>query len=421
MSVPAGSILTIGGLNVIDRLQDAGLQDPKVPTETVRETGNNLVVGKVLEEPDFSFKMSSLDVSCDMLALLNGKHGTITAAEGPSHGDAAGTEYHWETCGFINLTSPWKRNTGTEGGNIEAGVIVPTLFPKSLSYKFGVKDNATQEVTLQSGAYFMAEDYPMEEFAAGNGTTASFETAEECNVYKVGGHGSTEYQWIFGVLVNGVIQIKGVDYVEEGGAEPGKTATKVKIKFAKPPANAAVIRFCYFSVKPHALAQAVNAGTGITPAAVRGRDIEVLLGNPGGSPVTLRGVQDISLQATWTGDIQRELGNQEVIGNTAIGTDCNGSISIEPKEIKALYAALQEMLGVESTEIFGAINQYPIPLTIVIRNPTNRGEILKSIFVSDALFQPPGETAKVNTSVVFPISWESELGTFTEVKGQLPA
>jgi hypothetical protein len=421
MSVPAGSILTIGGLNVIDRLQDAGLQDPKVPTETIRETGNNLVVGKVLEEPDFSFKMSSLDVSCDMMALLNGKKGTITASEGPSHSDAAGTEYHWETCGFINLTSPWKRNTGTEGGAIEAGVIVPTLFPKSLSYKFGVKDNATQEVTLQSGSYFMDQNYPMEEFAAGTGSAVSFETAEEANVYRVGGHGSTEYQWIFGVMVNGVIQIKGVDYEEEGGEEPGKEATKVKIIFATAPANLAVIRFCYFSTKSHSLAQAVNALTTVTPAAVRGRDIEVLLGDPTSSPTVLRGVQDISLQATWTGDIQRELGNQEVIGNTAIGTDCNGSINIEPKEIKALYTALSQMIGIEPTEIVGAINQFPVPLTIVIRNPTNKAEILKSIFISDALFQPPGETAKVNTSVVFPVSWESELGTFTEVKGQLPS
>ena len=48
--IPAGSIIHVGGRTVINRLQDAGLQDPRVPTQTVYETGNDLVVGKVLTE-----------------------------------------------------------------------------------------------------------------------------------------------------------------------------------------------------------------------------------------------------------------------------------------------------------------------------------------------------------------------------------
>src|SRR6267378_1753208 len=100
MSIPAGHIITVGGLNVIDRLQDTGLQNPKVPTETVRETVNDLVVGKILTEADFSFQMTSWDVSCDMMAMLNGKTGGAGENEGPAKADANGTKYKWENCQF---------------------------------------------------------------------------------------------------------------------------------------------------------------------------------------------------------------------------------------------------------------------------------------------------------------------------------
>jgi hypothetical protein len=47
MSVHAGDILTVGGNNVIDRIQSAGLGDVRLPIETIREVGNREVVDKV--------------------------------------------------------------------------------------------------------------------------------------------------------------------------------------------------------------------------------------------------------------------------------------------------------------------------------------------------------------------------------------
>ena len=70
MSVHAGSILTVGGNNVIDRIQSAGLGDVRLPVETIREVGNRLVVDKVPTEPDFTFTMESWDVSTDMMATV---------------------------------------------------------------------------------------------------------------------------------------------------------------------------------------------------------------------------------------------------------------------------------------------------------------------------------------------------------------
>src|SRR3954454_18645056 len=116
MSIRAGSILTVAGRNVVDRLQSAGLGDAQIPIETIREIGNDLVVDKVPGEPDFTFTMESWDVTRDILGWLQGKVGNPAANQPPGYGDAAGTEYRWENCEFVNITSPWKDDTGSQGG-----------------------------------------------------------------------------------------------------------------------------------------------------------------------------------------------------------------------------------------------------------------------------------------------------------------
>lgn len=422
MSIPAGHIITVGALNVIDRLQDAGLQNPKVPTEVVRETGNDLVVGKILTEADFQFQMTSWDVSCDMMAMLNGKMGGAESSEGPAAEDAAGTAYKWENCQFVNLAAPWARDTGSEGGDIASGVLVPAFYPTALAYKFGVTANAEQSVTLNGGSYYMAEAYPIEETGIGTGEALTIETKEEARVYAIGGFGSETARHVFGVLVDGVIQQEGVDYTEEGGvtvkeAHEKAAAKKVKIKFITLPKAGAVIKFMYFSDKAHALPQAVHADTTISPAAVRGRNIEIWLGE-GEGRVLLRGVQTFDLNATTTGQVQREMGTQDPIGYAITGTDANGTITLDPKEEAALYVALEEMTGIKRNEIQGYINEHTIPMEAKIFNPKVPAEVIKSIKVGDAKFQIPGTTAKVNQTLSLPISYESEKGTFEEIKGE---
>jgi hypothetical protein len=429
MSIPAGHIITVGGLNVIDRLQDSGLQNPRIPTETIRETGNDLVVGKILTEANFSFQMTSWDVSCDMMAMLTGKVGAMGGNEGPAHADPNGTKYDWRNCQFINLACPWAQDPTGEHTHITSGVVVPMYYPTALSYKFGVTANAEQTVTLNGGTYYMADEaenaeskaamgaYPIEETATGNGATATFETGQVCRVYRIGGAGGTTYKAILGVLVNGVIQQPGVDYKEEGTKEPGKAPAKVKIKFTVPPAEGAVIKWIYFAAVKKEINEAAHASTTVTPAAVRGRNIEILVGE-GEGKVKLHGIQSFDLNATHSGEVQREMGEFDPIGYNETGIDCNGTIQIEPKEKEALYQALETLTGVSRKEVFGYLNENPQPLEAKIYNPKEPTVVLKSIRVKDALLQIPGTFAKVLQVLSLPLSWESQTGTFEEVKGE---
>ncbi|MFL5861081.1 MAG: hypothetical protein ACJ780_09910 [Solirubrobacteraceae bacterium] len=415
--IPSGSIVHVGGRTVINRLQDAGLQDPRVPTQTIYETGNDLVVGKVLTEADFRFQLTSWDVSCDLMALLDGKVGTmgslITAP------DPTGTVYEWENCGFVNVTSPWKRDTGAEGGDITAGVIVPNLYATALNYRLGVTDNAQMQVTMSTGAYYMAMGYPMEETAVGNGTVAAYVTSEPAMTHRIGGHNSTRYQWVSGVQVDGVPMIPGVEFTVSGGAAPGVTPTPVTVTFVVPPADQALVRFCYFSPTAHAIPQVDNLATTVTPAAVRGRDISLLLGPPSEGN-ELFGVQSYELTASVSGQLQRQMGTYDPIGFTNTGIDCSGTVNVEPKNASNLFDMMARLMGVAKDEVYGYINTYGFPFTAVIHDPSNPANIIKSIYIPDAVFQAPGENARVQQVTQFPIRWESQKGTFREVKGALP-
>jgi hypothetical protein len=83
MSVHAGTIVTVGGANVIDRLQSAGLGNVTLPVEAIREVGNELVVDKIPGEADFTFSMESYNVSTEMMAFLTGKTGAPGVRLGP--------------------------------------------------------------------------------------------------------------------------------------------------------------------------------------------------------------------------------------------------------------------------------------------------------------------------------------------------
>jgi hypothetical protein len=387
MSVHASSIITVAGQNVIDRIQEAGLGDAKLPIETIREVGNREVVDKVPGEPDYTFTMNSLNVSVELMALLTGKvgaSGATASAGAPGLTDPEGTEYDWLDCGFINILSPWTDpDTGSEG-KIDAALIVPGFYPTRITYRFGATDNATQEVELGGGSYFYAEDAgAFEDYFTGDGATKAFASKHPAIHYRKGGEGGTTFKSVFGVLVDGELQTEDIDYTVVGGAEhPGATAT---VTFTTAPANKADIRFCYFSGDAQAFPQS--------------------------------GIQTAELNASIEGEVERELGSEEVIGRTVNGTDANGTVTIRSKNKSAFFDILQKVTGVSRKEVFGFFNLKTVDLQIRIENPKNPGQILKTLRVSDAQFQPPGTPARVNSPTDFAFGFESQNGSFKEVKG----
>ena len=418
MSIRAGSIVTVAGRNVVDRLQSAGLGDARIPIETIREIGNDLVVDKIPGEPDFTFSMESWDVSTDLMAFLHGGIGNQTVLEPPGYGDPDGTEYRWEDCQYVNITSPWKNNVGSAGGNIGAGLLIPGYYPTRLRYRFGVTDNAVQEIELAGASYYYAKAAPVEEVGVGDGVEDTFTTAELARALRLGGPAGTTFQRVFGVLLNGVLQVRGVDYVETTAAV-GAASGAASVVFTVPPPLGAQVRFVYFTETAKAYPQAVNADATVKPGAVRGRNIVVRL-DPDGDDLRLPGIQTYELEATVEGEVERELGNPEPTGRSNTGTDVTGTLTMRPKDKDAFFRMLSMVTGRSEAEVFDYLNLESIPVLVDIQNPKNPGEILKSIFLEQGQFQPPGTPARVNQATDFAVSLNAVNGTFSEFKGGRP-
>jgi hypothetical protein len=382
MSVHAGNILHVGGNNVIDRIQSAGLGDVRVPTEVIREVGNTEVVDKVPGDADFTFTLSSFDVSTELEAFLQGQIGGIGSAAAPGATDPDGTVYDWSHCQFVNIPSPWKSPSTGSAGVVEAGHLVPGYYPTRIRYNFGVADNATQEVELAGGSYYYAAGAPVEQVETGNGSTTAFTTDDQAIPYRRGGAQGTTFKSVFGVLVNGELSIEGVDYTQSptNSASPG-TAT---VTFTTAPANAAVIR----------------------------RNICVFIN---GSKVG--GVQAFELEATVEGDVVREFCNEDIIGREINGRDCTGTLTVRAKDKNAFIALLSEITGVAATEVFGYLNQHDVQLEVQIQNPKDPAQVLKTLYVDDAIFGVPGTPAQVNAPVDFALQYESRSGTYDAIKG----
>lgn len=416
MTILAGTILHVGGNNIIDRLQSAGFGNTKMPIEPIREVGNLNIVDKVPGEPDFTFTLESFDVSTEIEAWLTGSVGDGTPSGAPGSSDPAGTEYpidgvHTQ---FVNITSPW-RDPLSSAGNIVAGHIVPGYFPTKISYKYGVKENASESVELAGSTFYYHAAPPVEKYATGDGVTTTFTTgADQAVPYREYGVGGTTFRSIFGVIVNGVLQTKNIDYstAPTDSANPAVAS----ITFFKAPASGATIKFCYFTTSSRQFPPSLNATAVVKPAAVRGRNICVFLGS-GASAAQLGQVQSATVEYTVKGQVERELCSYEVTGYTVLETDVTGSIVIRSRDITHLFNTLATTTGLAQSEVYGWLNINPIPMSIKIQNPKNPAVILKTLYVSDAMFDMPDPGVKVNQPIDFTFSFQSQSGTFKVYKG----
>lgn len=427
MSVHAGSILTVGGNNVIDRIQSAGLGDVNVPVDTIREVGNRLVVDKIPGEPDFTFTMESLDVSTDLMAWLTGKMGALGDGtdEGtpPGSGDPTGTPYSWADTTYVNVVSPWKDPVTGAAGTVQAGHLIPGYFPTRINYRFGVTDNAGTTVELGGAAFYYAGNPPVEANVTGTGT-ATYDTADPTVAHRIGGGGGSTFRRIFGVLVDKIPQIENVDYtvgLVGGGADAGAPAVaRITFTAAATPDAGADVRFCYFTTAARSFPQAVHASTLTKPGAVRGRHIPIFVG-AGGARKRWASVQSFELEATVDSEVEREMGSDLPTGRVVNGRDCSGSITVRSKDAPAFLQLLADITGAPVDEVFGFTNQNPIPLEVPILNPKNPAVVLKTLYVADAIFQMPGTPARVNTPTDFTLRWDSQDGNYVEYKGAKPA
>lgn len=407
MAIKGGDLIHVGNQVLLDRAQTAGPGQVNIPQDKIYELGNYQAVGTIFDIPDLSFPVESLDASAELEALLVGKNFAT---------DAAGTEYDLNKCLPIDVASQFKKGkTNANPFDVEAGVSVPYLTVESISYRFGVSDNASQSVSLKGDSIFYTPGSIFIQEATGSGA-ADQEIVLAHPAYPYNGDVVNGVRYALAVTtLSGKRLLYGVDYTEEAVVTAGLAA--VTITLTDTWANTDKIRVSYSSdtvanypQNSHAVASATR------PAAIRGRNIKVFVG---GTDITdaWTGVQQFTADWKVTLDRDLEFGNSEVVAQDYDVPDVTGSIDLKARSATDLYRKIAQAAGAATeAEVVGALQQAVLPLDIVLYSPTD-GSVLKTLYVPDARITVPGYSGSVQQKLTVTFNYTSDSGVLKVYKG----
>jgi len=406
MAIKAGQILHVGNDTVvIDRIQTAGPGNLNIPTEKIFELGNYKSVATIRDVPDLSFSLESLDTSTEIEALLLGNP-TYVAANG----------YDLSLAKPLDLASQFKAGqTAASPFAVVASVGLPFLVVESIGYRFGLRDNARQTVSLRGDSIFYNPGATyVDEFVGTAVANQAVITTQPAYLTDDGGT-----RRVLSVTQGTKRLFKGVDYTESFGVVTAGAAVTT-LTFSKAIPTTEKVRLMYASPSVRTYAQTVHPSALVKPAAVRGKDIDVYLGGyDPTSPATilasqankLASVQGISADYRVTLEKDEEFGNYYAVANDFEVPAVTGSIDLKPADTAALFALVRKLAGVtDPLKAVGPSQAVPLALDIVIKDAVNV-TTLKRIHVPDARFTTPGFSGRANSRFTNTINFESDEGT----------
>lgn len=409
MAIKGGDLIHVGNTVLIDRIQTGGPGQVNIPTEKIYELGNYQSVSSVLDTPDLSFTLESLDASAEIESMLLGT--TFS-------GDAAGTEYDIGSCLPMDVIGQFKAGrTATSPFDVIGSVALPYLYLESLSYRFGIRDNASQSATLRGDSIFWNPGSSFVQTAVGT-NTASQAIVLTNDAYPYNGDDAGVRYALSVELKSGRRLRFGVDYTETPtGAGPAKAVT-VTIIDAVPATDSIRIVYCSDTVANYPQnSHAVDSAT--RPAAIRGRNIDVYVGGVLLADMWTN-VQSASVEWRVQLDRDEEFGNSQIVNQDFDVPTVNGSIEVKPQDPSEIMAKVQQITGAATlTEAIGALQRVPQSVDIVLKSPTD-GSVLKTLYVPDAKFTVPGYSGRVQQKLMLNFNFESDSGTLMVYKGARP-
>lgn len=400
MSILSGSILSVGKNFVIDRLQTTGAGDLNIPSTKIYETGNWETVANIYDIPDLSFSLESYDMSCEIEALLlNRDPTTITNHE----------EFDFNDSVPIDIISPYKSRKNQY--DIIRGVIAPYLTLEKVTYQFGVNDASSFQGSLRGDSLYYTPGTPFYEEKSYTGP-GSYSFAHTSILYDDGTNdnyaysvclrdtGSSAYLRLF----------LGEDY----------TNTSAGFVLTGDDLSATYDTVCvtYGSLDGATYPQNVHQGISVKPAAVKGRKVDIYLGNTDATPTftRLRGVQSAQVNRSVTLQNTQEFGNDHYVSSDYDVPDVSGSITVEPNDPTTMWNQIADIAGVSRNQTVGPLSSNPVPMEIRISNP-DTGSVIKTVYVPTARFTVPGSQAKANQHLQLTYNYIDDSGVLKTYNG----
>lgn len=397
MSIKGGQILHVAGDGfIVDRIQTGGITGINVNEERLEELGNYEAVGTVRDIPDLTYEIESYDVTTEFESILVGGDNT----------EAAGTLFNLTDFVPLDILSPYK----TSGLFTVAGsVIVPFLSLESMSYNMSLGDPATMTATLRGDSVFFVPGSAYREMFSGDGVLDTFAFANTALASVIG---ADTYYGLSVMVHDGTSwkrQRLGTDY----------TNTSAQIVFTDPPPtgtdNIAVV---YGSATQATYLQTVHDT--VKPAGVRGRDIEIQLGDGAAAYTDWLGVQSANVDWRITLERDEEFGNPQVVAQDYDVPEVTGSVTMKPRDTAALFAQVQDIAGISTTAIANATQDPPeLELAIALKDPAT-GATQKTLHVPDAKFVMPSVQGSVGNKLEVDFTFTSSSGVLEIFKGAMP-
>lgn len=401
MAVKAAQLIHDAYGFVIDRIQTGGSNNLNIPEEKIHEVGNFNTVATIRDIPDLSFDLESFDVSTELEALL--------CFDDPSAA-VNGDVYDLSNAVPIDIISPIK-----DGWNVYTasnGVIIPYLTLESSAYRFNVRQNSTQQHTLRGDAYFYVRDgSPYYEEFNGNGVTATFNLAHTALPYNYKGQTHYAYE---------VCVVKADKTAKRLflGDDFTNTATSVTLTDPTIAPTGSTIKVVYASATASSYPQTVHQGVSVKPAALRGKDIDVYIGNTAATPTFTRwsSVQSAEVNFRLTLDKDEEFGNAFYVAQDHDVPEVSGSITVRPRDTADLYDKVYQVANVPDNEVVGPNTSTFVPMEIRLSDP-DTGARLKTFYIPDARFQIPALQGRVQQKTEVQFNFSSDGGTLKIYKG----
>ena len=443
MSIRSGDLIHVADQLLIDRAQTIGVSNLNQPQDRVYEVGNYRTVGIVRDIPDLSWGVESVDASAAFEALLVGGN-ALGAASPPPAADADGTIYDIGAARVLDVVGQFKRGRqfpDPQKFDTLASIATPQLTLESLSYRYGMRQNAAQTASLRGDSVFFSEGSGFVEQTTGAAFKAGYALAHNAIPY----HGDVNYgvRYVLNARVDNGRRLRvGVDFTEAAGAQGSGalvgTYPVTATLNATDVQDADVIFITYQSPTVANFPQNVHTPDSLVkPAAVRGKDITVVLapqgeymftvptsginhGLPADPTFYLTGVQ--SIQADWRVTLQNdeEFGNSQYVGTDYDVAATSGNVEIKPTGPHDLMERVRQICGLASgaVESIGPYQVATLQLAMLLHSPID-GHVLKTLYVPDARFVLPTGQMRTQQKLSWQFPWEGISGDFYVSKGVL--
>jgi hypothetical protein len=400
MAIKGGQILHVAGAAqgtdvgtfLVDRIQTGGVTGININEERLEELGNYLAIGTVRDIPDLTFEIETFDVTTEIESVITGGDNT----------EATGTEFDLALAKPLDILSPYKTSTVFTADN--GSVIIPTLFLESASYSMSLTDSMTSTFGFRGDSVFYVPGSPYRESYSGDAIVTAYPFANSALQSVIG----TDIYFALAVYVDGVKQRLGTDFTN--------TATEVTFIVA-PPVGTDNIVLIYGS------ATAATFGQGLhnvaDPAGVRGRDIQIQLGDGAAAYTDWFGVQSVNIDWSVTLERDEEFNNALVVAQDFDTPECTGSVTMKPADVASLIAQVQAVADLTATDIVNATQDPPeLEFKAIVKD--GAGATTKTFQINDCKWAMPALQGNVGAKLEADFTFSSASGDLNIFKEDQP-